>query len=391
MPRKEIHALTALCGIYMLRMLGLFLLLPVLALYVHDLPGATPTLIGLAVGAYGLTQALLQLPLSILSDRIGRKPVIAAGLTLFALGCVVAASSHSVIGVIIGRGLQGAGAISSAVMALLTDIIAEQRRVRAMAVVGMSIGIAFALGIILGPILASLLTVPGLFYAIGLLAVAAILVLYKKVPTPPQPVAQTIPFKRLLGDPELLRANGGILCLHALMTALFVSVPGLLRDQGLATAHHWYIYLPVLLLSFVLMLPLILIAEKKHKIKQVFLAAIVFIAAAMLWLACYHISLVSLAFGALLFFTGFNALEALLPSLIAKRAPREHKGAALGIYACFQFFGAFLGAMLAGVGLAYAGVAALFIGLFTVAGIWFGFASRMQPVVSAGGEPVTTN
>lgn len=336
-------------------MLGLFLILPVFAIYAEQLAGVTPLLIGVAIGAYGLTQAMLQIPFGMLSDRIGRKPVIVGGLLLFTLGSVVAAGSDTIWGVIAGRALQGSGAIAAAVMALAADLTREQNRTKAMAVIGMSIGLAFAVSLVLGPLLNTWIGVSGIFWLTAALAIAGILVVIFLVPNPDRSSTHrdTSPvrdqFARVLRNPDLLRLDLGILLLHMMLTAVFIVVPVTLRDiTGIAVESHWMVYLPVVLLAMIFMVPFIVIAEKRRKMRQVFLLAISAICLSQLGFILFQASIVGFTAALLLFFTAFNLLEASLPSLISKMAQAESKGTAMGVYSTSQFVGAFLGGMLGG-------------------------------------------
>ncbi|MBN9425730.1 MAG: MFS transporter, partial [Burkholderiales bacterium] len=275
MTSHERRASAWLASIFALRMLGLFLILPVFAVHAASLPGGQDAmLVGLALGIYGLTQGVLQLPFGAASDRFGRKPVIVAGLLLFAVGSFVAAFGHDVVTVIIGRALQGAGAISAAVTAFIADSTRESQRTKAMAMIGGSIGISFAVAIVCAPFLYHWLGMSGLFSAIGILAVLAIFVVLWVVPTPPaHPKAGPAPFSEVLHNPELLRLNFGVFILHATQTALFVAMPRMLVAAGLPVAQHWEVYLPVMGLSFVAMVPAIIAAEKRGKMKAVLLSA----------------------------------------------------------------------------------------------------------------------
>ncbi|RMH51453.1 MAG: MFS transporter [Zetaproteobacteria bacterium] len=387
MTPVEKRSVTALAGIYSLRMLGLFLILPVFALYAEQLDGVTPTLIGLALGAYGLTMALLQIPFGMLSDRIGRKPVITAGLLIFALGSVVAASTHHIWGVIVGRALQGAGAIAAAMMALLADITREEVRTKATAMIGMSIGISFTASLILGPWLDAAIGVPGIFWLTALLALGAIVVLHTMIPTPAHSAihrdTETVPAQlgAALRNIELLRLDFGILVLHAIMTAMFIAMPFVLRDQlHLPTLHHSWVYLPTLLVAMGIMVPLVIIAEKKKKMKQVFLTAIGLVALSALLLATVHSGWISVIGGLLIFFIAYNVLEATLPSLVSRIAPIDGKGTAMGVYSTSQFLGAFVGGG-GGLLLGHFGVTGIFVACAVAALLWLALAMGMKPPV----------
>jgi predicted MFS family arabinose efflux permease len=385
MNSGERRAALALAGVYAVRMLGLFMILPVFALYAEGLAGVTPSLVGLAIGVYGFTQAALQLPLGMLSDRLGRKPVIVAGLLVFAIGSVVAAMSDSIYGVILGRALQGAGAVAAALMALAADLTREEQRTKAMAMIGASIGVAFTLALVLGPLLASWVEVSGIFWVTAVLALGAIALVLWVVPRPPAARhhrdAQATPtqFRAVLSDPQLLRLDFGILVLHLILTANFVVIPLMLRDLGLVeVGHHWRIYLPVIAASFLLMLPFLLLAERRRKIKPVFVGAVGLLAAAELSFVFGAASVASLAVSLFLFFVAFNLLEASLPSLVSKIAPPDRKGTALGIYSTSQFFGIFLGGVLGGAAYGAAGVEAVFVGGAGLTLIWLGLAATMR-------------
>ena len=385
MSREEFRAALSLSSVYALRMLGLFMILPVFALYAGDLEGVTPTLTGLAIGIYGLTQAALQIPAGLLSDRIGRKPVIIGGLLIFALGSVVAALADSMLVVILGRALQGAGAIAAAIMALAADLTREQHRIKAMALIGMSIGLSFALALVLGPVLNDWVGVPGIFAITAVLALGGILVVGFVVPRPvvsrPHRVAEAIPeqFGGVLRQTQLLRLDFGILMLHAILTASFVVLPLILRDQaGVAASTHWKIYLPVLVCSVLAMLPLIIMAERKGRVRPVFLSAIALLIAAELGLFFLPVTLYSVVFMMFVFFTAFNLLEAMLPSLISRIAPADCRGTAMGFYSSSQFFGAFLGGALGGVLHQYAGTHAVFLCSAVGAALWLLLALSMS-------------
>ncbi len=346
----ENRAALSLAAIFSLRMLGLFMIYPVFSLYaLEHLEGATPASIGMALGAYGLTQALFQIPFGMLSDRWGRKPLIAAGLIMFAIGSVVAALSDSIQGVVIGRILQGAGAIGSTILALAADLTREQNRTRAMATIGMTIGMSFALAVVLGPILNNWIGVPGIFGLTAVLAMGGLLVLKYIVPTPVlsrmHRDAEAVPelFKRVLSDGQLLRLDYGIMTLHMILTASFIVLPLALRDvAGLDAQNQWQLYLPVLLIAVVIMLPFIILAEKYRQMKPVFLGAILVLCGAEFALGLWHDSLWSVAVFLTLFFAAFTLMEASLPSLISKFSPAASKGTAMGVYSTSQLFAIFV-------------------------------------------------
>jgi MFS family permease len=381
----ERRAVFSLASIYALRMMGLFMILPVFALYGQTLEGYTPALIGIAIGIYGLTQAALQIPFGMASDRFGRKPIITLGLIIFATGSVVAALSHSMTGVIIGRALQGAGAIAAAVMALTADLTREEQRVKAMAVIGMSIGMAFAFSLVAGPLLNIVIGVDGIFWLTAVLALVAVAVLHYLVPQPVRTSfhrdAETAPgqIKNVIRDPQLLRIDFGILLLHMMLTATFVALPLVLRDNaGLPSAHHWYVYLPVMVVAMGLMVPFVVIAEKKRRMKAVFSAAVLTLGVAELTFMLFDHSLAGIVAGLFLFFTAFNILEATLPSLVAKVVSPDNKGTAMGVYSSSQFIGAFLGGTLGGTLYGMGGLEAVFGMCVALAVLWFLVAVTMQ-------------
>jgi predicted MFS family arabinose efflux permease len=356
MNSLELRASLGLAGIYALRMLGMFLILPVFAIYAQTLRGAdNHTLIGLALGSYGLTQALLQLPLGMLSDRIGRKKVIYGGLLLFAIGSFVAAGAHDIVTLTIGRVIQGSGAISAAITALLADLTREENRTRAMAMIGMSIGTTFAVSLVLGPVLAQYIGVNGIFALTGALSLAALVGVWLIIPDPAisrfhsDTEANTKRLPAVLKNPQLLRLNYGIFALHAAQMAMFVTIPfALIKTAGLDKAHHWEVYLPVTVIGFLLMVPAIIYGEKKARLKQVFIGAIAIMTAAQLGMALALDSFWQIVMWLGLYFIAFNILEATLPSLISKIAPADAKGTAIGVYNTAQSFGLFMGAAAGG-------------------------------------------
>lgn len=385
MTPLEQKAAYSLASIFMLRMLGLFMILPVFSLYAEELEGSTPLLIGLAVGMYGLTQALLQIPFGMLSDRIGRKPVIIAGLIIFALGSVVAATADTAIGVVIGRAIQGAGAIAATIMALAADLTREEHRLKAMAIIGISIGVSFSVALIAGPILNSWIGVAGIFWLTAMLAIGGIAVVKYVVPDPVRSSfhrdAEPVPaqFKAILSNRQLLRLDFGIFALHMILTATFVVLPLALRDHAeLQVGSHWMIYLAVMLISMSAMIPLIIRAEKKRQMKKVFVSSIVFIGIAQLCLAWGYTSVTGIFVSLLLFFIAFNVLEASLPSLIAKTAPPDKKGTAMGVYSSSQFLGAFIGGVTGGWLYGAAGISSVFMFSAFVALVWFFLAASMR-------------
>ncbi len=385
MTAAESRAAFSLAGIFSLRMLGLFMIYPVFSVYAEHLRNATPTTIGLALGAYGLTQAILQIPFGMVSDRLGRKPVIAAGLLVFAAGSVVAALSHSIQGVILGRILQGAGAVGSTILALAADLTREEHRTKAMAVIGMTIGFSFALAVVLGPILNTWIGVPGIFWLTAVLALGGIGVLVFSVPRPLHVRlhrdTEAVPalFKRVLSDGQLLRLDYGILTLHVVLTASFVALPLALRDAAHLDVHHqWYLYLPVLLVSVVAMVPFIILAEKRHHMKGVFIGAITALGVAELLLMEWHASLIAVTAALIVFFTAFTLMEATLPSLISKVAPPDAKGTAMGVYSSSQFLGIFIGGTGGGWFLGHHGLEGVFGFTAAALGVWLLVALTMR-------------
>jgi len=354
MSREELRAALSLSGIFGLRMLGMFVILPVFAIYAEGLPGGNNlTLVGIALGIYGLTQAILQIPFGWWSDRYGRKPVIYVGLAIFALGSFVAALGADIYVVILGRMMQGAGAIAAPVMAMTADLTREEHRTKAMAMIGSTIGATFALSLVLSPWLNRLIGVPGIFVMTGVMVLAAMWVVYALVPDVPEiphrPATRGLEqFAVVLRNPQLARLNYGIFALHAVLMALFIAVPLELRAAGLPLDQHWQVYLPVMLGSFVLMLPAVLGPGRRERIQAILAGAVAVLLAAQLLLLTLTGSVWVIAVMLLAFFTAFNVLEAGLPSLVSHAAPAGGRGVAIGIFTSLQFFGAFFGAAAGG-------------------------------------------
>ncbi|MCQ4322100.1 MFS transporter [Stutzerimonas stutzeri] len=384
MSASETRAASGLALVFAFRMLGMFMVLPVLATYGMDLQGATPALIGLAIGAYGLTQAMLQIPFGMISDRIGRLPVIYFGLLIFAAGAVLAATADTIWGVIAGRVLQGAGAISAAVMALLSDLTREQHRTKAMAMIGMSIGVSFAVAMVVGPLLTSAFGLSGLFWVTGSMAVLGMLVV-AVLPRAPIHIRhrESGVARQALGaalrHPDLLRLDFGIFALHAILMASFVALPlALVNEAALPREEHWWVYLTALVVGFFGMVPFIIYGEKKRQMKRVVLGAVAVLVLSELFLWWFGNRLWSLIAGMIVFFIAFNLLEASLPSLISKVAPAGGKGTAMGIYSTSQFLGSGLGGVLGGWLYQQGGLGLVFAGCAVICALWFALTWRMR-------------
>ncbi len=381
MTPEERRTGASLASIFALRMLGLFLILPVFSVHAKTLPGGDNlALVGFALGAYGLTQAFFQIPYGVASDYFGRKLVIVVGLLVFALGSFVAAWAPDMTWIIVGRVLQGAGAISAAVTALAADLTREQHRTKVMAMIGSSIGLVFALSLVGAPVLYGWIGMPGLFVLTGVLALAAIGLLLKAVPPAPAPHGhEKLPLRRVLFDADLLRLNLGIFTLHMVQMAMFVVLPHALVDfGGLPPAAHWQVYLPAVLVSFVVMVPAIIAAERKDKMRPVFLAAVGLLAVVQIGLYVLHDNLWLLALWLLLFFVAFNVLEATLPSLVSRTAPPAAKGAALGVYNTTQAIGLFIGGAAGGYIAQHFSDNAVFAACAGLALTWLAVAATMN-------------
>ena len=399
MEKHDLRAAASLAAVFSVRMLGLFMVYPVFAAFARHLAGATPYKIGVALGVYGLSQGALQMPFGTLSDRIGRKTMIVVGLVIFGIGSAVAASATSIEAMIVGRLLQGAGAIGSVVLALIADLTAEKNRTRAMALVGMTIGFSFLVAIVAGPAIAGRIGVSGLFWLMAALALVGIAITVLVVPVPPrphvQPDAETVPalIRATLRHPELLRLDFGIFALHAMLTASFLVVPGLLRGTlAVSSRDQWLVYLPVLLVSVAVMVPAIIVAERYRRLKSVLVIAVAALAASQLMMAAGGQDAYVLVGGLVVFFSGFNIMEASLPSLVTRTAPPGSRGTATGVYSSSQFLGIFAGGLIGGWVHQAAGTAAVFLFACAVAVVWLLVAATMRgPAVGydGGRVPIT--
>jgi MFS family permease len=387
MQKQEFRAAVALAAVFSVRLLGLFMIYPVFAAYARNLSGATPYLIGEALGIYGLSQGLLQIPFGVLSDRVGRKVMIVLGLVLFAAGSAIAALSTSIGGVIIGRALQGSGAVGSVILALVADLTVEENRTKAMALVGITIGASFMVALVAGPIAANFIGVSGIFWLMVALALVGIAITEFVVPNPRRVRvhrdAEAVPalIGAALRDRELLRLDFGIFALHAMLTASFLVMPGLLgATLNLPVRDQWVVYLPVLLVSVAVMLPAIIVAEKYRRMKGVFVGAVAALAFSQLMLYFGAGNLFVLLAALVVFFSAFNVMEASLPSLITKSAPAEAKGTAMGLYSSLQFLGIFVGGIVGGFAHQRGGSTGVFVLTTALALAWLLAAATMaQP------------
>jgi predicted MFS family arabinose efflux permease len=381
----ERRGVSSLAAIMSLRMLGLFMILPVFALYAHDLALSTPLLLGIAMGIYGLTQAILQIPFGMLSDHIGRKPIIILGLSIFILGSIVAANSHSIYMMILGRALQGGGAIGSTIIATIADLTREEQRTKAMAINGITIGLSFSVAMILGPLFSNWISVSGIFWLAAGFGLLGIILLLTVTPTPEKTSwhsdaeAEPAQFFTIMKEPQLARLNIGVLILHAIFTASFVVIPiSLQKYAGYAAKQQWAIYIPALVIAFIASLAMIGIAESKQQVKKFFLTGIIILCVSELVLFIWAHSVNMSVFGLFLFFTAFSLLEAFLPSWVSRAAPKARKGTALGIYSCSQFLGIFVGGSVGGF--LYGALGLVYVYLFCVglALLWLAIAIGMK-------------
>ena len=382
---SERRASVALAGLFACRMLGLFLLLPVFAVAAQGLPGGNdPLRVGLALGMYGLTQAFMQIPFGLASDRWGRRPVVVAGLLLFIIGSVVCAQAQDVYWITIGRAIQGAGAISAAVTAWLADATRDEVRTRAMAMVGGSIGLSFALSLVLSPVLVGWWGLSGLFWTIACLGVASLAVARWVVPVVPRTEARSmngVGPRQVLAHADLLRLNFGVFVLHCTQVALFVVVPALLAHAGgMAASDLWKVYLPIILGSFVVMVPIIFVAERHRAHRGALRASVAGLVVVCALLPAASHGFYTLAIVMTAFFVAFNVLEALQPSLVSRVAPAQYKGLALGFYNTAQAAGLFCGGALGGWLAANAGANAVFLGAAALAAVWLAVTWALKPL-----------
>jgi MFS family permease len=381
MSAAEIRASVALASIFALRMLGLFLILPVFAVHARGMAGGdSAALVGIALGIYGLTQGVLQIPMGAASDRYGRKLVIVVGLAVFALGSFIAALASDIVWVVVGRALQGAGAISAAVTAFIADSTRDEHRTKAMALVGASIGLTFAVSLVAAPVLYAAIGLNGLFWMTGLLALAGAAVVLWAVPTAPPKIEPEEPahWRAVATEPQLLRLNAGIFTLHAVQMAMFVVVPVLLVELGLPLPQHWKIYLPAVLVAFALTMPPIMMAERRGRLRLLLLAAGLLMVVVQLGLRWLAPSVAMLAFWLLLFFVAFNILEATFPSLTSRLAPASARGLALGIYNTMQSVGLAVGAAVGGWLAQRFGSSSVFLFAAVVMAAWVGLALGLR-------------
>lgn len=380
----EKRATASLASLYGFRMLGLFMVLPVLALYIDDYSGASPFLLGVTLGIYGLTQALLQIPLGLLSDRIGRGPVIVGGLVVFIIGSIIAANADSITGLIIGRAVQGAGAIASTLMALVSDLTSEENRTKSMAAIGASIGLSFMLAMILGPAISSAMGLSGIFWVTAVLGLIGIFVFLVAVPRTisvkrnRETLTDVRQIGRLFYAPNLWRLNFGIFTLHLVLMAGFVVIPTILTEEmGISGDNLWWVYLLLIGGGFFTMLPVMILGEKYRRQKISFVAAVAVMTILMALLAVCRGSLLT-GIMLWLFFAAFNLLEAMLPSWLSKACPAGQKGTAMGIYSTSQFLGAFAGGILGGWSLQQFGIDGLFVLLAVILAVWCLVALGLQ-------------
>lgn len=387
MKQPWLNRVFPIAAIYSFRMLGLFMLIPVFSVCAAHLTDSTPALIGIALGGYGLSQGLLQIPFGFLSDRYGRKPILTIGLLLFVIGSLLGAYTDSIYGMIIARIIQGTGAIGSVLMALLADLTPDEQRTKAMAVIGVTIGISFSLAMVISPAITHHFGLSGIFYLTAVLAIAGLLLLHAVIPTPKKEPfhmdneVNPTQFKHVLKNPHLQRLNAGIFFLHLMLTSTFFAIPLILQRQvklGHLT-QQWHFYLPLMLGAFIAMLPFIILAEKKQKIKPVFLISVAIMSVSQFMLAFAYQNWFAICGLMFTYFVAFNILEASLPSLVSRQASADSKGSAMGIYSSSQFLGIFAGGALSGMIYQFAGNQGIFIVNALIALFWFFIAIHMKP------------
>lgn len=378
-----------IAAIFSFRMLGLFLLIPVFSVYAAYLEGATPALIGLALGGYGLSQGLLQMPFGMLSDRLGRKPILTIGLLFFVAGSLLGAITHSIYGMIMARVLQGTGAIGSVLIALLADLTRDDQRTKAMAVIGMTIGTSFSLAMVLSPLIAARFGLSGIFYFTAVLAGFGLLILHLIIPQPTKECfhvdseASLALIGSVVKNKPLQKLNVSIFCQHFILTSTFFALP-LLLNHHVQSGHltqQWHFYLPLMFFSFVLMVPFIVLAEKKKKIKAVFISSVSVTFMTQWFLAYMGQHWWGLCLLMFVYFVAFNILEALLPSLVSRQANSGTKGTAMGVYSTSQFLGLFTGGALAGVLYQWHGEQAIFLTNTLLSGFWGVISFYLKPNV----------
>ena len=387
MKQPWLNRVIPIATIFSFRMLGLFMLIPVFSICAIQLTDSTPALVGIALGCYGLSQGLLQIPFGMLSDRFGRKPIITLGLLLFAAGSLLGAYTDSIYGMIIARTLQGTGAIGSVLIALLADLTTDKDRTKAMAVIGVTIGLSFSLAMVISPILTHQFGLSSIFFLTAVLAALGLILLHTAIPTPKKEPfhvdqeARPRQFKEVLFNRHLQRLDIGIFSQHLILTSTFFAIPILLQQQilqgKLLQASHFY--LPLMIFAFLAMVPFIILAERKHHIKAVFVASVALTALSQLILALTYHGFGSLCTSMFIYFVAFNVLEAMLPSLVSKQAPVKLKGTAMGIYSSSQFLGIFAGGAISGIIYQFAGPQGIFISNAIIALVWLAIAFNMNP------------